>query len=1329
MSMTKPVRIVVDRKRFDAVIFDLDGVVTKTAGVHAAAWKQLFDQYRKERLERNLSAYQPFDQDADYRKYVDGKPRYDGIESFLKAQGIELPHGDPDDPPDRETICALGNRKNRLFQQQLQRDGVQVYDSTVRLIRDLRARGFKVAIISASKNCSAVLAAADIRDLFDTQVDGVEAARLGLAGKPAADVFIEAAKRLGVGLSRTVIVEDALAGVAAGRQGGFGLVIGVDRSGKPGLLSDHGADRVVSDLAEVTVNDEMNALLQNTANLLSAVDNIDDIAASHARRHAIFLDYDGTLTPIVAHPEDAVLSEAMRTTLRQLVKICPVAIISGRDLADVRERVGLEDIVYAGSHGFDIAGPGGMRRENPEAQDFLPVLAKAEAELREQLTGIDGAQIERKKYAIAIHFRNVKEARVPDIERAVDAVGSKHPNLRKGRGKKIFELQPDIDWHKGRAVLWLLEALDLDTPEVFPLYLGDDITDEDAFRSLNGRGLGIVVRDESRQTAAQYAVENPAQVAVFLKLLIARIESMAKWTLIYEGFDPQQEGLREALCTTGNGYFATRGAAPEATADAVHYPGTYLAGGYNRMKTKIAGRTMENEDLVNLPNWLAFLFRIGDGDWFDLRKANLLCYRQELNLHDGVLTRIVRFSDTKGRCTTLNQRRIVSMAQPNLAALETTWRADNWSGSIEVCSALDGRVTNNGVPRYRKLNGKHLLPVETGIPAKDSIYLKMRTTQSELYIAQVARTRWFRCARRIEPSVQTTEEPDYVAQHFKVDINKGETVTAEKIVALFTSRDRAISECGLAARSAAREAADFSGMLGDHALAWQHLWERFDMTLELAKPVAKCGLSPQLILHLHIFHLLQTTSPHNMDMDTGVPSRGWHGEAYRGHIFWDELFIFPMLNLRIPDVTRALLKYRYRRLDAARLAARAAGYAGAMYPWQSGSDGREESQVLHLNPASGRWLPDNSHLQRHINAAIAYNIWQYYQISADREFLYFHGVEMILEIARFWASQATFNRALDRYEILGVMGPDEYHDAYPGADKPGLNNNSYTNLMAVWVLCRALDLFDLIPDEHCLRICQKLDLQQEETAHWQDISRKMRLVFDDNGILSQFEGYSDLKAFDWDSYRKKHGQVMRLDRILEAEHDTPNRYQASKQADVLMLFYLFSAEELEQLFDRLGYAFDPQIIPRTIDYYLARTSNGSTLSDVVNAWVLARSDRVRSWHLFTEALQSDIADVQNGTTPEGIHLGAMAGTVDLIQRCYTGIEAREDILWVNPQLPDELARLRLRIRYHEASLTLELTHQCLKVRVVHCPVAPVRIGFADRVIALKEGEEVEIKHR
>ena len=429
----------------------------------------------------------------------------------------------------------------------------------------------------------------------------------------------------------------------------------------------------------------------------------------------------------------------------------------------------------------------------------------------------------------------------------------------------------------------------------------------------------------------------------------------------------------------------------------------------------------------------------------------------------------------------------------------------------------------------------------------------------------------------------------------------------------------------------------------------------------------------------------------------------------------------------MPEITRGLLRYRYRRLDEARAAAHAAGFKGAMYPWQSGSDGREESQQVHLNPLSGNWIPDNSSLQRHVNAAIAYNTWHFYQVTGDLDFLSFYGAEMILELARFWASTATYNRDLDRYEILGVMGPDEYHDGYPDRAQPGLDNNAYSNVMAVWVLCRAMEVLEILPADHRHRLSEKLRLTTEETAQWNAMSRKMRLVFHDDVILSQFEGWDDLEELDWVALKERHGDIRRLDRVLESEGDTPNRYKASKQADVLMLFYLFSADELRTLFERLGYPFENDTIPRTIEYYLQRTTDGSSLSQVVHAWVQARSDRSASWRLFRKALQTDVGDHAGGTTQEGVHLGAMAATVDIIQRCYTGIETRGDILYLNPQLPDELQQLQLRVRFRGHSLALDVRQTRMTITAERCAADEIKVNVRGRVHALASGEVMDFE--
>jgi beta-phosphoglucomutase family hydrolase len=239
----------------EACLFDLDGVLTQTAVVHAAAWKEMFDAFLQERASRTGTPFEPFDPVADYDEYVDGKPRYDGVRSFLGARAIELPEGTPDDPPDAETIHGLGNRKNDLVLTMIRRQGVRVYEGSVRYVRATRAAGLDRAVVTSSANAHEVLVAAGIDDLFDVLIDGLVAVHERLRGKPAPDTFLAAARALGVAPAQAAVFEDALAGVAAGRAGRFGFVVGVDRVGQAAALREHGADRVVADLAELIETD------------------------------------------------------------------------------------------------------------------------------------------------------------------------------------------------------------------------------------------------------------------------------------------------------------------------------------------------------------------------------------------------------------------------------------------------------------------------------------------------------------------------------------------------------------------------------------------------------------------------------------------------------------------------------------------------------------------------------------------------------------------------------------------------------------------------------------------------------------------------------------------------------------------------------------------------------------------------------------------------------------------------------------------------------------------------------------------------------------------
>ncbi|MFJ8200834.1 glycoside hydrolase family 65 protein [Streptomyces sp. NPDC096152] len=776
----------------------------------------------------------------------------------------------------------------------------------------------------------------------------------------------------------------------------------------------------------------------------------------------------------------------------------------------------------------------------------------------------------------------------------------------------------------------------------------------------------------------------------------------------YDGYRPADERLRESLCALGNGYFATRGALPECAADDVHYPGTYVAGCYNRLTSRVAGRRVENEDLVNLPNWLPLRFRTDGGAWLTPDTAPVLEHRQVLHLESGLLERRTRFALDGGRALSVRQQRLVCLADAHLAALRTEFTVEGGTEDVglDVEAALDGGVVNAGVRRYRDLEGRHLTHVHTGTSAPGTVWLRCRTRTSDIRIAMATRL-------TADAPVATRHEPPRALQDVTLRLTPGRTVTVDKTVAVHTSRDPAISDPLRAAIDRVAAAAGFEELLEAHLTAWDLMWRRADLDVP--------G-EPGRILRLHLFHVLQTLSPHTADLDVGVPARGLHGEAYRGHVFWDELFVLPYLNLHFPEVSRALLRYRHRRLEAARSAARALGRRGAMYPWQSGSDGREETQRLHLNPRSGRWLPDNSRLQHHVGSAVAYNVWQYCEASGDAEFLHTKGAEMLLQIARFWADSATWDDSLRRHRILGVMGPDEYHDTYPGAVRPGLDDNAYTNVTAAWVLTRALETMRILPEPRRRELVERIGLDGGELEQWEDVSRTLYVPFHD-GVVSQFEGYGDLAELDWDDYRKRYDDIRRLDRILEAEGDSVNRYKASKQADVLMLGYLFSPCELRSVLDRLGYRIDDDVWLRTVDYYLARTSHGSTLSGLVHGWILSRVRRSGAWTYCQEALRADIADVQGGTTGEGIHLGAMAGTLDLVQRGLTGLETREGALWLDPVPLPELSSYGFAIRYQgHWGVRLRMGHGGMEIAVPPSDRSPIEVRLADRDVCVQPGE-------
>jgi len=768
---------------------------------------------------------------------------------------------------------------------------------------------------------------------------------------------------------------------------------------------------------------------------------------------------------------------------------------------------------------------------------------------------------------------------------------------------------------------------------------------------------------------------------------------MNTWKIVYNKFNSEEECLREAICTLGNGYFGTRGAVCENYAGRGHYPGTYIAGVYNTLITNISGRDIYNEDFVNCPNWLKLNFRINRDKWLTRFNTKILLWKVELDLKKGVLSRRVRWQDDKGRITLIESQRIVSMAHPHLGGERYSITPENYNGEITVRSGIDGLIINGGVGRYGQLNSTHLDALSIGTFSDDGIFIQMQTNQSKIEITEALRTLVYKKQKRIYPKFIIRKNAKNKINHeFTLQVKKGEKHTISKLVSVYTSRDHGVADNLLIAQETVNKVRSFDHIYNAHVAKWTALWKKFDVEVKGDDFV-------QLILRLHTFHLLQSASTYNEDIDAGMTARGLHGEAYRGHIFWDELYIYPFYNLHAPEITRALLMYRYRRLGAAKEYAKQNSYKGAMYPWQSASIGDEQTQVVHLNPLSGKWGDDYSCLQRHVSIAIAYNVWTYYFTTGDRDFLNRFGAEMILEIANFWSSVASFNNKTKRFEIDGVMGPDEYHEKLPDSKKGGLKNNAYTNVMATWVIDKALRIVDsMLSDVDKNAIMLKTGISNKEISLWRKIADKMTVPMDENGIIHQFDGYMDLEDLDWDDYRERYDNIHRMDRILKSEGLSPDDYKLAKQADVLMLFYVLDFKELKHIFNSLGYKMNRNIMKKNFNYYFPRTSHGSTLSLVVHGVVadlLGYHDK--SMGYLIEALQSDIYDTQGGTTKEGIHAGVMGSSIDLFLRSFAGLSVSEDKLTLDPNLPESWGKIKFKIRYKNIWFNIEIKKNKLTI--------------------------------
>jgi beta-phosphoglucomutase family hydrolase len=617
--------------RCKGAVFDLDGVITETAKVHYLAWKAMFDEFLKTKKQREFTR-------SDYLDYVDGKPRYDGVESFLKSRKLSLPHGDPSDKPDKLTACGLGNRKNVHYQSIIKTEKPRVFESTVKLIKQLKRRGIKVGLASSSKNTKLILRITGLTSLFETIVDGVVSAKMGLNGKPQPDIFVTAAKNMGLSPTHCIVFEDALSGVQAGQNGNFGLVIGVKR----GTTDISVADIVVSDLKYISIKDIENWF-------------------------------------------------------------------------DVKQRTGIVN---------------------------------------------------------------------------------------------------------------------------------------------------------------------------------------KSWEIYYCSYKPDAEMIRETICALGNGYLGSRACHATQKDDSnTHYPGTYLAGIFNKTATPVHGKKIWNNDMVNCPNWALVEFSIGKEKFVDPFKLIIVDYRQKLHLKEAYLEQTLLVKDKNGRMTKLVSRRFACMYDPHYAAIRYEITPLNYNEKITIRSSIDGNVINNNVARYRQLNQRHLKFLSS-TKTRGFLNLNVQTSKSKHKISYCAKNTFYQGKTRSRVKPKTVKIKSLIGEEVSFNLKANKTCGVEKIVSIYTSND--VENPKTASQRSIAKVGNYDALFKHHRFSWAVLWNKADFKIV-------GDLWSQKLIRLHIYHLLGTASPHNVFLDVGMPARGLNGESYRGHIFWDELYIMPFFNTHFPEISKNTL--------------------------------------------------------------------------------------------------------------------------------------------------------------------------------------------------------------------------------------------------------------------------------------------------------------------------------------------------------------------------------------------------------------------------------------
>jgi len=763
-------------------------------------------------------------------------------------------------------------------------------------------------------------------------------------------------------------------------------------------------------------------------------------------------------------------------------------------------------------------------------------------------------------------------------------------------------------------------------------------------------------------------------------MFIERYLSHPDWLIEENGYHPEQNLYYETIFTLANGYIGTRGSLEEEVQ--LSRPAMLFAGLYEATITY-------NRELINCPNWLRLDVRI-NGSAMHPDTGTIIEYRRILDMQKGILARVFRWQDSEGRVTRLETLRFLNMHYKHQGIITGVVVPENYNGIISIVSTLDGSVMNYTYPPQLKV--KHLELEKAEPLAQEGIYLSMKTEFTKRLIAEAA-------CLKVDTSCQRTIEQgkDRIAEVLTFKSRNGKVYRFTKYVSLFNNRDTDNIDRDTLKELDMMKRKGWERLLAEHQAVWDDWWRRADIKISGDRKIQKA-------VRFNLFHLIQLSNEN--DEQTSIAAKGLHGEGYHGHIFWDtEIFILPFFLFTNPKTARALLMYRYHRLEDAKKNAIERGFKGAMYPWESSDTGKEVCPLNFTHYITGSVIPlCNYDEENHIVADIAYAVDQYFRATQDDEFITKYGTEMMIETARFWASRAKWDSGKKAYTITKVIGPDEWHEH--------VDNSVFTNYMARWNLLKAMEYIARIQKNHpkaWKQLQKKLQFQfEEETRTWDYIANGLLILYDaETKLHEEFEGYFKLADYKVTKFDRK-GQPVLPDYVTYMGQRT----QLIKQADVVLLQYLLNDD------------FDAEAKRANYQYYEQRTIFRSSLG--ANTYAVMGVEVGAYEKAYQHLCRAAFIDLDNkmGNTGAGIHAAALGGTWLAVVAGFAGLRLRDDRLSLNPYLPPKWKQLAFSLLWRGEMIHIDIDRERILLTLGKISKSPIEVEIYGKSIMLKDRETV-----